>query len=447
MRMQFGTTAFERARGDLPTVPLLNMVVEQVPTEETGIALQSRPGLTDRNRTVGADVSQVFRADGVLSGKEYAVSGGALYEDGVYVGALDGSGPVSMAGNELGLMVACGASLWFYDGVTLAAVAFPDEASVAKVFTGASRFWAIRADTGRVHYTPALDTTFDGLDFVTAESAPDGLLDGLWIDDIAVLFGTGSVEFWPNTSDDPPIAPLEGRVFSRGIKATGCVTQWGETFAWVGADNAVYVNGDSPQAISTPGMQALIEESTECSLWAFVLEGQDFLALRIDNRTFVRGSRNGAWSEFQSYGSANWLPRCYSDGIFGCSNGKTAEWGGTSDFDGVIDHTFRGGFPVNAGGVVISNIMLRCNTGQTEYLEGDYAEPAVEMRLSRDLGRTWGEWRSRSLGGQGDYRKRVSWRACGMASAPGLLAEFRATAPIDWRVSDCLMNEPLGGRS
>lgn len=446
MRMQFGTSAFERARGDLPTVPLLNMVVEQVPTEETGVALQSRPGLVDRNRTVGANVTQVFRADGVLSGKEYAVSGGYLYEDGISIGALDGSGPVSIAGNELGIMVACGASLWFYDGVTLAAVNFPDKANVAKVFAGASRFWAIRADTGKIYWTPSLDTTVDGLDFATAESLPDRLLDGIWIDDIAVLFGSESVEFWPNTSAAPPIAPLEGRVFSRGIKATGCVTQWGETFAWVGADNAVYANGDSPQAISTPGMQALIEESTECSLWAFVLEGQDFLALRINGRTFVRGSRNGAWSEFQSYGVSNWLPRCYSDGIFGCSNGKTARWGGYADFGGVIDHTFRGGFPVNSGGVVISNILLRTNTGQTEYLTGDYADPVVEMRLSRNLGKTWSEWRARTLGEQGDYRKKVQWNACGMASSPGLLAEFRLTAPIDWRVSDVLMNELRGGR-
>lgn len=446
MRMQFGTSAFERERGDLPTIPLTNMIVEQANTEETQIALQSRPGLVDRNRTVGGNVQAVFRADGVLSGKEYAVSGGYLYEEGISVGAVDGSGPVSIAGNELGIMIACGASLWFFDGVTLSAVSFPDSANVAKVFAGASRFWAIRADTGKIYYTPALDTTIDGLDFATAESVPDKLLDGLWIDDAAVLLGSESVEFWPNTSDDPPIQPLEGRVFSRGVKATGCATQWGETFAWVGNDNAVYTNGDGPQAISTPGLQALIEASSTCSLWTFILEGQDFLALRIDGRTFVRGARNGSWSEFKSYGQTNWLPQCYSDGIFGCSNGKTAEWGGHADFDGVIDHTFRGGFPVNSGGVTINNIILRTNTGQTTYTSGDYVEPIVEMRLSRDLGKTWGEWRPRSLGEQGRYRKRISWRACGMASAPGLLAEFRLTAPIDWRVSDVLANEVLGGR-
>lgn len=447
MRMQFGTNAFERARGDLPPLPLINMTLEQAPTEATQIALQSRPGLSDRNRTVGADVTAIYRADGVLDGAELAVSGGALYADGVQVGTLDGSGPVSIAANELGAFITCGASLWHYDGVTLSALTFPDDASVVKVIAGASRIWAIRADTGRLFWTPALDETFDGLDFATAESLPDRLLDALWIDDAAVLFGSETVEFWPNTSDDPPIAPLEGRVFSRGVKATGCAVQWGETFAWVGNDNVVYTNGDSPQPLSMPGMQALIEASTECSLFTFILEGQDFLALRIDGRTFVMGNRNRAWSEFTSYGQTNWLAKCWSNGIFGLSNGKTAEWGATwLDMGDVLERRFRGGFPLNSGGVTVANMLLRSNPGRTTYLTGEYAEPIVEMRLSRDAGTTFGSWRARSLGVLGDYRQIVRWNALGMASQPGLIAEYRMSAPIDWRVSDCVINEGWGGR-
>lgn len=447
MRMQYGLSAYDRARGDLPPLPVINMVVEQAPTEETRIALQSRPGLSDRAQTIGGDVAALFHADGVLSGSLFGVAGGYLYEDGIQVGALDGSGAVSIAGNELGIMIACGASLWYYDGVTLSAVAFPDAANVAKVFTGGSRFWAIRSDTGKIYWTPALDVTVDGIAFATAESLPDKLLDAIWIDDIAVLFGSESVEFWPNTSDDPPIAPLEGRVFSKGIRATGCVAQWGETFAWVGNDNTVYINGDGPQPVTNADMQALIEASTDCSLWSFRWEGQDFLVLRIDAHSFVYGSRNRSWSEFTSYGETNWLAKCYAGGIFGCSNGKTAVFSsGWEDFGGVMERRFRGGYPVNSGGDVINNIILRCNTGQTTYVTGDYVEPVVEMHLSRNLGKTWSEQRSRSLGVQGEYGKRVMWRGLGMISQPGLLAEWRVTAPVDFRTSDVLINERLGGR-
>ena len=447
MRMQIGTNAFERARGDLPPLPVINMIVEQAPTEASAIALQSRPGLDDRSITVGTDVKAVYQADGVLDGAELAVSSGNLYAAGILVGALNGTGAVSIAANELGAFITCGASLWHYDGASLAAVTFPDGASVTKVIAGASRIWAIRADTGRLFWTPALDETFDGLDFATAESLPDRLLDALWIDDAAVLFGSETVEFWPNTSDDPPIAPLEGRVFSRGVKATGCATQWGETFAWVGNDNVVYTNGDSPQPLSMPGMQALIEASVECSLWSFILEGQDFLALRIDGRTFVMGNRNRAWSEFTSYGETNWLAKCWSNGIFGLSNGKTAAWGDSwLDMGTSLERRFRGGFPLNSGGVNVSNMLLRTNPGRTTFLTGDYVEPIVEMRLSRDAGTTFGTWRQRSLGAQGDYRTVVRWNALGMASQPGLIAEYRLTAPIDFRVSEAVINEQWGGR-
>ncbi len=447
MRMQIGTSSFERTRGDLPPLPVINMIVEQAPTESSSVALQSRPGLSDRSVTTGTDVKAVYQADGVLDGAELAVSSGNLYADGVLVGALDGSGPVSIAANELGAFITCGASLWLYDGAALAAVTFPDDASVAKVFAGASRIWAIRADTGRIYWTPALDITFDGLDFATAESLPDRLLDALWVDGGAVLFGAATVEFWSKTTDDPPIFPLEGRVFSQGVKATGCAVQWGETFAWVGNDNVVYTNGDSPQPLSRPGMQALIEASTSVSLFSFILEGQDFLALRIDGRTFVMGNRNRAWSEFTSYGETNWLAKCWSNGIFGLSNGKTAAWGSTwLDMGGVLERRFRGGFPINSGGVTVSNMLLRTNPGRTTYLTGDYIEPVVEMRLSRDAGTTFGAWRARSLGEMGAYRTIVRWNALGMASQPGLIAEYRMSAPIDWRVSEAVINEPWGGR-
>ena len=68
------------------------------------------------------------------------------------------------------------------------------------------------------------------------------------------------------------------------------------------------------------------------------------------------------------------------------------------------------------------------------------------MRVSRDAGQTWGSWKRRGLGEQGKYRKRVQWRAVGMASRPGFLGEFRVTDPVPLRVSSALINETYGGR-
>lgn len=447
--LQFGLSSYERGRGDLPELPVINMFAEEAPTEDKGVVLQSRPGLSDRSADMGAGpVEALFKRDLVLSGSLFGVSGSALYSETTNLGAITGSGPVSMAGNEIGLMVTAGSSLHYYNGTVLATVSFPDSASVAHVFVGGSRFWAIRLDTGKIYWTDALEADVEALDFATAESLPDRLLHGLWIDGLAILFGKESVEFWASTgSETLPIQPIQNRVIEKGIKATGCATGIGPTFAWVTNENQVCLTNEDT-IISNPGLEEKIEASAECRLFTFTLGGIEFLGLRIDNETHAWSWRSKLWSQFGSYGEDNWAPQCFAGGVFGSAvDGKTLEWGAAHlDLGGVLERRFRGGFPINAGGLTIGNVLLRTNIGQTPFLTGNYTNPQVEMRISRDAGQTWGNWRAVSMGAQGEYRKRVQWRACGQASQPGFMAEFRVTAPVPFRVSDVLINEPYGGR-
>ena len=451
-RMQFGTSAFERARGDLPELPVINLYAEEAPTEETGIALQSRPGLSDRSADMGmGPVEALFKKDGVLSGALFGISAGGLYSATTLVGTVAGSGAVSIAGNESGLMVTAGADIYLTtDGTTLSAMAFPDGADVAKVFNGASRFFAIRKDTGKIYFTDPLATDVDALDFATAESLPDKLVDGLWLDDAAILGGAESVEIWPNTDDaDLPIAPLEGAVIARGVRATGCMAVFGENWAFVDDDNAVHIgSGASIERVSNPGLEAKIKASTACRLWTFVMDAQEFLCLRLDTQSYAFGEINRLWSEVASYGEDNWLPQCFAGGVFGsAADGKTLAFSSDHlDLAGQLERRFRAGFALNSGGLFIDNLILRCNVGQTPFLTGDYVIPVVEMRTSDDAGQTWSVWDAVSLGAQGDYRAQPVWDAVGMASQPGFLAEFRLTAPVPFRVSDVLINEPRGGR-
>lgn len=449
MRVPFGLSSYQRGPGDLPSLPVVNLYAEEAPTEEGQVVLQSRPGLSDRSADMGAGpVRQLLKRDGVLSGALLGVSGNTLYSGTTGIGAITGSGPVSMAGNEIGLMVTAGSGLYFYDGGTLSTVSFPDSASVTKVLVGASRFIALRAGTGKFYWTGSLGSTFAALDFATAESAPDNLLDALFLDDILILFGAETVEFWPNTgNDDLPFQPLEGRVIEKGIRATGCAAPLGSSFAWVTNENQVCIQ-DENTIVSNPGLQAAIEASANVSLFTFLIDGVEFLALRLDSETHAYNPRTGMWNELESYGESNWLPQCYAGGVFGSSqDGKTLEWSdGHEDLGGVLERRFRGGFPINSGGINIANVQLRCNVGQTPFLTGDYTDPQVEMRLSRNAGQTWGAYRGVSLGAQGNYRTKVQWRACGMASQPAFLAEFRVTAPVDFRASGVLANEGWGGR-
>lgn len=447
-RLQYGLSSFERARGDWAQLPVVNMFVEQSDSE--GVVMHSRPGLIDNEVNHGTGpVDALFQKDGVLDGALFAVSDGALYEDGVSLGAVPGIGPASIAGNETGLFVAAGDDVKFYNGTTLATVSFPDSANITKVLEVGSRIVALRADTQKFYWTEPLGSTIDALAFASAESEPDQLLDALAIDDILILFGTETVEFWPNTGDaDLPFQPLEGRVFERGIKATGCATAFGSTFAWVGNDNVVYINAGQEQPISNPGLEEKIAQSVGCRLWAYQYEGQEWLVLRIDQGTWKFNNRSGKWCEATSYGQANWVCQCAAGRVFGSAiDGSTFRYGDAHlDLGGVLERRFRAGFPLDAGGVSIVNLRLRTTTGQTPYLASDYADPRVEMRLSRDLGQTWGAWEAASLGQQGEYAKSVQWRALGMTGAPGALFEFRVTDPVPFSVAAVTVNEMFGGR-
>lgn len=447
--MQFGLSSYERGRGGLPELPVFNMFLEEAPTEERGLVLQSRPGLSDREADMGAGpVEQLFLRDLVLDSELYGVAGGYLYQDTTQIGAINGDGFCSIAGNEIGLMATQGASLYFYEGSTLAAVSFPDGADVAHVSVGGSRYWMVRKDTGKLYWTGALESDVDALDFLTAESLPDRLLQTLWIDGGLIAFGSESVEFFQQTGDaELPLVPLTNMVFEKGLRATGCATAIGQTFAFVTNSNQVCFQRDD-NVISNAGLEERIKASTTCRLFNFFIDGREFLGLRLDNEFQAWSINTGTWSTFTNYGLSNWLPKCYAAGVFGSAlDGRTLAWNdGHVDLGGVLERKWRAGFPVNGGGLNVSNVRARVNVGQTPFLTGDYVEPQIEMRVSDDAGQTFDTWQSTDLGAQGNYREMPEWRAQGLAAWPGFISEFRVTDPVDVRVSDCLINEQYGGR-
>jgi hypothetical protein len=452
--LDFGLSSYERGRGDMPPLPVINMFVEEAPTEEKGVILQSRPGLEDREADMGdGPVRQLFKRDLVLDTTLFGVSGGELYRETTSLGTIDGDGPVSIAGYENFLFTAAGASLWGFDGATLAAIAFPDIASVLKVIIAASRAICIRADTGKFYWSDALEDDIEALDFATAENQPDRLLDMLFIDGILRLFGAETVEPWPLTTDASlPFQPLPGSVIERGIKTTGCATAIGSTFAWVTNLNEVCLT-DENNVISNEGLQAKIAASTACSLFTFVIDGVEFLALRLTyadetGETQTWSLRNRTWAEFQSYGEANWIPQCYTAGVFGSSaDGKTLAWSDAhEDLDGFLERRFRAGFRPDRP-VTVSNLRLGCNVGQAVDLSGDYVNPQIERRISLNHGKSWGEWKAKPLGTQGAFATLVQWLAMGMSRLGfGWLVEFRITDPVDFRVSSVRVNDPFGGR-
>ena len=445
----YGTSVFERRRGDFPTLPVKNMVGEGVPVEP-GVTLQSRPGLENSAVTMGSGpVHRLYQIDGVLNNGLFGVSGNKFYESSTEIGTVSGSGSVSIAGYEEYVFVNAGEKIHRWNGTTYDTIMFPDDANVTKIAVGASRLIALREDTATFYWSDPLGITIPSLNFATAENEPDKLLDLLYMADRLYLFGSETVETWVvGTDQDLPFTPLPGATFPVGVKSTDCVTRLGRSFAWVTNFNEVCI--DTPEnLISDPELQVRIEESSSTSLWSFFIDDNQFLALSLDDETWVYSIRAGLWSTFESFEQSNWICRSYENetGYFGTRNsGTLVQWSDTyDDFGDPIVRQFHGWIRITAEPVWLGNVVLRTNPGTTPYLSGEYSNPVVELQTSQDGGKTWMPWVPQPLGVQGAYRTRTIWPSLGQFGYPGCLARIRNSDPVPFRISGLSYNEPFGG--
>lgn len=444
-KLKYGISTYDRDRGNLPKLPVINMTAEESPIEESPV-LQSRPGLINTGTTLGAGpVKALFQIDGVLGGERYAVSAGRLYKNATDLGAIDGAGPTKIAGFENRLFACAGASVWDYDGTTLTTVATPGSFSVTSICIGTSRLIVINKDTGKFYWSDVLSDVVDALSFATAENSPDKLKECLFIGDTLHLFGSETVEFWPASSADPnlPYMPLVGKTFQIGIRDTGCATGFATTFAWITNHNQICV-GDPQNIVSNASLEEKLSQSVSASLWTFYLDSVEYLAVTLDDSTWVFSKRASTWTTFESYGQTNWIPRCYAGNVFGSGiDGRLVQWSSTyDDFGDLLERRFRAGLPLTDGTIPLYLVALKTNPGQTSYLTGTYSDPTVELKYSKDGGETWSDYKAQSLGAAGKFRKLIRWTSLGFFGNPGLLLDFRVTDPVPFRVSDLTANEP-----
>ncbi len=440
----YATDAFDRDRGNLPKLPVVNLFAEEAPTE-SAVVLQSRPGLESAGITMGSGpVKTLFKIDGVLDGSLFGISGSELYKSGTLLGSVTGDGVAKLAGFENLLFASAGSTLYAYDGTTLSTVATPSSFNVLSLCIGTSRLIVIDSGTGQFFWSDVLSDNIDTLSFATAENSPDKLKECLFIGDTLFLFGSETVEWWPASSADPnlPYQPLVGKTFQVGIRDTGCATEFATTFAWITNHNQVCV-GDPQNVVSKASLDEKLSQSETASLWTFFLDGTEFLACTLDDSTWVFNKRSSTWTTFESYGHDNWIPRCFVSGYFGSgTDGSICQWSDTyDDFGEILERRFRAGLPITVGTVPLFQVTLKTNPGYTPYLVDPYDDPVVELRTSKDGGQTWSAYNSKALGKQGAYNKIVRWLSLGYFGSPGMLLEVRVTDPVPFRVSGLSANE------
>jgi hypothetical protein len=454
-----GRGAFRRERGAFVPWRQKNCLLEPTPTDEKQYNLLSRPPLIEAHTWGAGPIHGTFQRDGLFNGDLFAVSGNELYRNGISLGAIDGTGPVSWAGGNAELVVTRGTTAYSYDGSSLAAIVTPDGFDVRAVNWVAGWFFYVRDGSGRFYWSDLNDgRTIDALSFANAESSQDNLLDILKVGDLFWMLGAASGEAWILTGDaELPVTRVAQRTLECGIRDTGCGREVENTVFFVSNDGMVRHIQEAAVRISDSGLEERIRQSATCETFYFSYEGKALFCLRLDSGTWALDlSMQNQPVELGTYGRSQWAPKCAvnvgADAYFGDDTDGTIWRFGTEDATDsgaeFMERIFTAGLPIPTQPLSISNVIVDGNTGATTVTDPaeQAAEPLLEMRHSRDGGYTFSPWRSASWGAQGERTRRARFGGCGMFAPPGFLAEFRFLPCVPLRVASVKANEPLSGR-
>lgn len=424
----------------------VNLFPEAIPEggKEAGF-LQRCPGLS-LLANIGTGPIRGLWAFSSDAGVAFVVSGTSLYKiDAAFtatlIGAVSGTGPVSMADNGTQLFVACNGPSYIYNNTTSAfgAISDPDFPGAVTVSYIDGYFVFNQPNSQLIWITSLLDgTTIDPLEFASAEGAPDGVV-GLVVDHREVwVFGTSTIEVWYDSgATDFPLQRIQGAFNEIGCAAAYSIAKLDNGLFWLGADargqGIVYrANGYTGTRISTHAVEWQIQQYgtlSDAIGYTYQQDGHAFYVLIFPSAdtTWVydvstqvwherAGWSNGAFTRHRSncqmafnnqivvgdYANGNVYAfdmDAYAD------NGQIQKWlrswralpSGQNNLKRTSQHSLQIDMESGVG----------LNLGQ-----GD--DPQVMLRWSDDGGHTWSNEHWAAVGKIGEYYKRVFFRRLGM---------------------------------
>lgn len=145
----------------------------------------------------------------------------------------------------------------------LQGIAMPDGLAAQSVAALAGHVLVSVANSGRFYWVKPGEVVIDPLNFATAESQPDNIVDMMSVGDTVWIIGDGSTEAWYATGDlNAPFAPTRGRVYARGV-VPGTAVRIKDQVILVGSDGIVYAIGGGVQRVSHHGIEERIRKQLE----------------------------------------------------------------------------------------------------------------------------------------------------------------------------------------
>jgi hypothetical protein len=419
MQIQFGVEHSPHRSKVVSACKMINCYLEESPkASKSPVAVVPSYGL-ETFATIGTRL----RGGTVVNGVPYLASGSGLYRlnatgNTTSLGSgLPGYGPVSVVGDGTNIVVVDSGDGYVYNGTTLSEISDPD-------FPGSN--WAAyldgyivisEPDTGRVYVAgPLTPSSWNALEFASAEGAPDDVLYGIVEKRELFLFGRESIEVWINTGNaDFPLERVGSGFIEMGIKSDFAATKADNSVCFVGTDNMVYrLEGYTPRRISTHVVEQDIESGGDIDVRLFwwVEGGHRMLCVQSSAYSWVFDFATQLWHTRQSFGTDTWDAEfaIHAFGRYFAASGNQlgvftpdvfTEFGETMRLECDSAEVFDEGREIDH-----DCLELHFDVGHG-LASGQGSDPKVMFQFSDDSGHSWSNEKWRSLGRMGEYKNRV----------------------------------------
>jgi len=430
----FASQSYKSRALPLSAQQVLNFYLEKEPGDaKSPAALFGAPGLTQF-----ADVGiGPVRAMHVMGGLLYAVANHSLYSISstgavITLGTgIGGTNNVSMANNGMQLVIVNGISGYIYSTAGgFSVITSPNFFPAATVTFFDQYFVFDRLGTNQYFISGILDgTSYNALDFASAEVDPDYVLSIVNQQENLLIFGAHTIETWFDSgAANFPFQRVDGATIQRGCAAALSPIKEDNAVFFLGDDLIFYrLDGIFIRRVSTHAIEHAWQGYTTVSdafTFSYTYEGHKFVVLTFpaQSATWVFDISTNLWHERDSWDPNNenlsrWRGNCFASvynklligdqfsGKVGYLDSSTyTEFGNTIRglLTSPIIHSDR-------KRVYISRFELDIESGIGNTTD-PASDPQIMLDWSDDGGRTFSElqlWNS--MGKLGAYRQRLRW--------------------------------------
>jgi hypothetical protein len=424
-----------------------NIVQTEALSQET---LFGTPGI--RQLVTTGVLNEQNRGIHVMGGICFFVNGELLYSldrtidgDGndvfgfTSIGAILGSGPVSMAdnGTELMILVPGGlGSIW--DGSVFTADLQTSTSGdfqtngLPQIVVFVDGYFVCTTDSKKFISSGINDgLTWNPLNFGTAEADPDDIRGAFVFQNQLFILGSETTQAFQNVGGTGfPFASIQGLVIPKGIFApfssVATTNSWMMVGGGVNESPAIWLfTGNGFEKISTTAIDNLLNDYSDSDIEGIVAvnyaeKGAYFTGFSLPDRDIYYDSISGKWHERISFDNGQFTP--WRVGFMATAYGRVIVGDSIDGRIGELDSDLYTEYGDTIFRVII--IQPLANLGNAIFVNaleltmqsgsGDLSivDPMIRMSYSDDA-YTYSSELSRSFGKIGEYFKRVIWRRLG----------------------------------